>query len=69
MMDDLEQLANEEDDNQEISDSAPVSPFADALSAKEEEAIAKQQKQEDFKNTVKDISSASETDEEKKKKA
>jgi len=42
MMDDLEQLANEEDDNQEISDSAPVSPFADALSAKEEAAIAKQ---------------------------
>lgn len=36
MMDDLEMLANEEDDNQEISDSAPVSPFADALSAKEE---------------------------------
>jgi len=41
-MDDLEQLANEESDNQEISDSAPVSPFADALSAKEEAAIAKQ---------------------------
>tara|TARA_B110000285_G_scaffold234047_1_gene309667 strand:- start:4585 stop:4710 length:126 start_codon:yes stop_codon:yes gene_type:complete len=32
-MDDLEQLANEDDDNQEISDSAPISPYADALSA------------------------------------
>jgi hypothetical protein len=31
-MDDLEQLANEDDDNQEISDSAPISPYADALS-------------------------------------
>jgi hypothetical protein len=42
MMDDLEQLANDEDDNQEISDSAPVSPYADALSEKEEAAIAKE---------------------------
>ena len=40
-MDDLEALANEESsDNEMISDSAPVSPFADALSAKEEAAIA-----------------------------
>jgi len=43
-MDDLAELANADSDeeNQEISDSAPVSPFADALSAREEAAIAKQ---------------------------
>jgi hypothetical protein len=41
MMDDLADLAAEDsDENQEISDSAPVSPFADALTAKEEALIA-----------------------------
>ena len=38
-MDDLEQLANEDDsDDQEISDAAPVSPFADYIPEKEEAA-------------------------------
>jgi len=59
MMNDLEDIANQEGD----SDVAPVSPYADALTSKEEAKVSEEKTKQQFIQAVQAVSSASETDE------
>jgi len=59
-MDDLENLAKEE---QVDSDVAPMSPFADALTKEEEKQQEDEKTKKQFIQSVQAVSSASETDE------
>ena len=52
-----------EPDHTEESDAAPVSPYADALTAKEEAQVQEADRERQFLKAVQAVSSASETDE------
>ena len=65
MMDDLEKIAQDDHpkEDTETSDFAPISPFADMPTKEEELKKSEQEIKTEFINSVKVVSSASETEE------